>query len=179
MKEAEEMYVRALEGYEEAWGPKHTSTLDTVHNIGTLYYKQSKMKEAEEMYMRALEGKEEAWGPKHTSTLDTVHNLGNLYYQQDRVVEATRMYQWAADGYADVEGDHEAEISYLQRQLSLLRAINSTVNAIHGHGLDDGLAKLLFAGENCGDTLIHHNKGDKMLSKTRKRDRFLGLTKKR
>jgi hypothetical protein len=32
MAEAEEMYVRALRGYEKAWGPEHTSTLDTVNN---------------------------------------------------------------------------------------------------------------------------------------------------
>jgi Tfp pilus assembly protein PilF len=60
MKEAEEMFVRALKGYEEAWGPKHTSTLDTVNNLGLLYKNQGKMKEAEEMYVRALKGKEEA-----------------------------------------------------------------------------------------------------------------------
>jgi hypothetical protein len=28
--EAEQMYQRALQGYEKAWGPDHTSTLDTV-----------------------------------------------------------------------------------------------------------------------------------------------------
>ncbi|SLM39065.1 kinesin light chain 1 [Lasallia pustulata] len=60
------MYRRALEGKEKAWGPEHTSTLET-------------MAEAEAMYRRALEGKEKAWGPEHTSTLETVNNLGNLY----------------------------------------------------------------------------------------------------
>jgi tetratricopeptide (TPR) repeat protein len=55
------LYVRALKGYEEAWGPKHTSTLDTVNNLGSLYYKQGKMERAEEMYLRALKGKEKAW----------------------------------------------------------------------------------------------------------------------
>ena len=34
--EAEEMYVRALDGYEKAWGPDHTSTLATVNNLGNL-----------------------------------------------------------------------------------------------------------------------------------------------
>jgi tetratricopeptide (TPR) repeat protein len=72
------MYLRALKGYEEAWGPKHTSTLDTVNNLGILYSDQGKMKEAEEMYLRALKGYEEAWGPKHTSTLVTVNNLTGL-----------------------------------------------------------------------------------------------------
>ena len=48
MKEAEDMYQRALKGKEKAWGPEHTSTLDTVNNLGILYADQGKMKEAEE-----------------------------------------------------------------------------------------------------------------------------------
>ncbi len=53
MKEAENMYLRALTGYEKAWGPEHTSTLDTVNNLGNLYRDQGKMKEAEDMFQRA------------------------------------------------------------------------------------------------------------------------------
>ena len=68
MAEAEAMYLRALAGYEKAWGPDHTSTLDTVNNLGILYRKQGKMADAEAMYLRALAGYEKAWGPDHTST---------------------------------------------------------------------------------------------------------------
>ena len=37
MKEAENMYLRALTGNEKARGPEHTSTLDTIHNLEALY----------------------------------------------------------------------------------------------------------------------------------------------
>ena len=37
LAEAEAMYTRALQGKEEALGPKHTSTLSTVNNLGLLY----------------------------------------------------------------------------------------------------------------------------------------------
>ncbi|KAH8748075.1 hypothetical protein F5882DRAFT_471035 [Hyaloscypha sp. PMI_1271] len=77
--EAEQMYQRALQGKEKAWGPKHTSTLDIVNNLAALYANQGKLVEAEQMYQRALQGKEKAWGPKHTSTLDIVNNLAALY----------------------------------------------------------------------------------------------------
>jgi len=73
------MYNRALQGLEEALGLKHTSTLDTVNNLGNLYKNQGRLAEAEAMYNRALQGLEEALGPKHTSTLSTVNNLGLLY----------------------------------------------------------------------------------------------------
>jgi len=50
MVEAEAMYRRALEGYEKALGPEHTSTLNTVNNLGLLYTNQGKVVEAEAMY---------------------------------------------------------------------------------------------------------------------------------
>jgi Tetratricopeptide repeat len=34
---AEQMYERALAGYEKALSPEHTSTLDSVHCLGNLY----------------------------------------------------------------------------------------------------------------------------------------------
>ena len=55
-----DMYLRVLAGYEKAWDPEHTSTLDTVNNLGILYRNQGKMKEAEDMYLRALAGYEKA-----------------------------------------------------------------------------------------------------------------------
>ncbi|KAF2469609.1 tetratricopeptide repeat domain-containing protein, partial [Lindgomyces ingoldianus] len=65
--EAEKMYQRALQGKEKAWGPEHTSTLDTVNNLGSLYADLGQLKKAEEMYQRALQGFKKAWGLEHTS----------------------------------------------------------------------------------------------------------------
>ena len=97
--EAKQMYQRALQGYEKAWGPDHTSTLDTVNNLGLLYADQGKLVEAEQMCQRALQGYEKAWGPDYTSTLSTVNNLANLYANQGKLVEAEQMYQRALQGY--------------------------------------------------------------------------------
>jgi tetratricopeptide (TPR) repeat protein len=57
---AVQMYQRALQGFEKAWGPEHTSTLDTVNNLGILYKNLGQLDEAEKMYQRALQGKEKA-----------------------------------------------------------------------------------------------------------------------
>ena len=57
------MYGRALAGREKALGPDHTSTLDTVNNLGILYGDQGKLAEAEQMYGRALAGKEKSASP--------------------------------------------------------------------------------------------------------------------
>ncbi|KAH0329153.1 hypothetical protein KCU71_g792, partial [Aureobasidium melanogenum] len=63
---ADKLYKRALAGKEKALGPEHTSTLDTVHNLGLLYVDQGRLAEAEEMYERALAGCEKTLGPEHT-----------------------------------------------------------------------------------------------------------------
>jgi tetratricopeptide (TPR) repeat protein len=104
LAEAEKMYERALREKEEALGPIHTSTLDTVNALGNLYSNQGKLAEAEKMYERALRGKEEALGPTHTSTFDTVNNLGLLFADQGKLAEAEKMYQRALQGTEEALG---------------------------------------------------------------------------
>ena len=114
MKEAEDMYLRALAGREKAWGPKHTSTLNTVNNLGILYRHQGKMEEAEDMYLRALAGREKAWGPKHKQPLDTRYNLGLLYEEQSRFGSAVEQFELVVKGYAKLLGpDHSKTVSAL------------------------------------------------------------------
>ena len=179
MKEAEEMHVRALRGIEEAWGPKHTSTLDTVNNLGALYWKQGRIKEAEEMYVRALRGKEEAWGPKHTSTLDTLYNLGNLYYEQDMSAKAKEMYTRAIQGYKEAEGDHDANIKYLEERISLLSTNNNAPSSIRGvyQQRYSRSPEHLTVGSTNSST--RRSEADKVLPKRSMRDRVLGWRKKR
>ena len=98
LEQAEEMFLRALEGKEKALGAEHTSTLDTVNNLGALYRDQGKLEQAEEMCTRALEGCEKALGAEHTSTLGTVNNLGNLYRDQGKLEQAEEMYIRALEG---------------------------------------------------------------------------------
>jgi tetratricopeptide (TPR) repeat protein len=119
-QEVVSLYLRALNGYEAAWGEKHTSTLDTVNNLAVLYADQGKMKEAEEMYLQALRGKEEAWGEKHTSTLDTVNNLAVLYMNQGRMKEAEEMYLRALNGYEEAWGEKHTSTLYTVNNLGLL-----------------------------------------------------------
>ncbi|KAF2740297.1 hypothetical protein EJ04DRAFT_396789, partial [Polyplosphaeria fusca] len=58
--EAEEMYQRALQGYEKALGSDVAATylpaLHTAYNLGLLYTRQGNTDEAKRMYVRALAG---------------------------------------------------------------------------------------------------------------------------
>jgi tetratricopeptide (TPR) repeat protein len=122
LKEAGEMYRRALQGKEKALGSDHTSTLMTVNNLGNLYADQGKLKEAEEMYQRALQGMEEALGPDHTSTLETVNNLGILYTKQGKLKEAEEMYQRALQGYEKRLGSYHSATLTTVSNLGILYA---------------------------------------------------------
>lgn len=73
---------RALDGEEKPWGPEHTSTLNTVNNLGLLYKDQGKLVEAQKMYERALDGKEGLRGPDPPSTLKTIDNSRFLHSNQ-------------------------------------------------------------------------------------------------
>ena len=97
LAEAEKMYQRALDGYEKAWGPEHTSTLDTVNNLGLLYNDQGKLAEAEKMYQRALDGYEKVWGPNHPSILRTVNNLRLLNASRREHMKLKDMHPQALD----------------------------------------------------------------------------------
>jgi outer membrane protein TolC len=77
------MYQRVLQGKEKAWGPEHTSTLDIVNHLASLYAGQGKLAEAEAMYQRALQGYEKALGTNNIITyipaLYITWNLGSLF----------------------------------------------------------------------------------------------------
>lgn len=98
-KEAEKMYLRALQGKEKAWGPDHTSTLSTVNNLGALYTSLGRLDEAEKMYLRALQGYEKALGQQAVKTyipaLNTALNMAALFQRTGRSKEAKLLYEQA------------------------------------------------------------------------------------
>jgi tetratricopeptide (TPR) repeat protein len=67
LDEAEKMCQRTLQEY-KVLGPEHTSTLETVNNLGVLYKDRGKMDETEKMYDRALQGYEKALGRERAKT---------------------------------------------------------------------------------------------------------------
>ena len=67
MVEGEEVNMRVLQEKEKVWGLEHTSTLNTVDNLGDLCTNQGKIAEAEEMYIRGLVGHAKALGPNRTT----------------------------------------------------------------------------------------------------------------
>jgi tetratricopeptide (TPR) repeat protein len=118
------MYQRALQGKEKAWGPEHTSTLDTVNNLGRLYADQGKLVEAEQMYQRALQGYEKSLGIENITTyipaLNTIWNLGSLFEEGTDLAKARIMYSKALTGYEKVVGPNHPKSHSLRESLRAL-----------------------------------------------------------
>jgi hypothetical protein len=77
---------------EEALGPTHTSTLQTVNNLGILYADQDKLGAAEQIYQRALCGYKEVLSHEqvhqYRPALNTLENLGNFYATRAETTKA-------------------------------------------------------------------------------------------
>ncbi|VTO91321.1 unnamed protein product [Fusarium graminearum] len=115
------MYERALQGKEKAWGPEHTSTLDTVNNLGNLYADQGRLDKAEEMYERALQGYEKALGSPnfetYLPTLNTLENLGDFYQHIKKPELAKISYSRAHGGLRTVFGDNNERVQAILKKL--------------------------------------------------------------
>jgi tetratricopeptide (TPR) repeat protein len=120
------MYQRALQGKEKAWDPEHTSTLDTVNNLGNLYTSQGKLVEAEQMYQQAIQGYEKALGTNiitYVPALNTMWCLGSLFEIQADIAKARTMYSKALLGYEQVFGPKHAESKTLRERIYALDAV--------------------------------------------------------
>jgi tetratricopeptide (TPR) repeat protein len=134
------MYQHALRGYEKAWGPEHTPTLDTVNNLGNLYADQGKLTEAEQMYQRALQGYEKALSADNIATyipaLNTVWGLGSLLERQADFVKARIMYSKALAGYEKVMGPDHPRCQSLRE---IFQALNTMTEKEAMKGIEESV----------------------------------------
>ena len=79
---AEQMYGRALAGFEKALGKENTTTyipaLNTIWGLGALYESQDNIPKARIMYLKAFAGYKKVVGPDHPSSQSLRHKLGSL-----------------------------------------------------------------------------------------------------
>jgi tetratricopeptide (TPR) repeat protein len=143
------MYERALQGREEALGPTHTSTLQTVNNLVSLYVDQGKLDKAEQTYERALRGYEEALGEElvqqYMPALNTLENIGHLYAHRGGTAKAYATYARALSGFRQILSQPSDRCTDLAARID---ALNSSQSGKTEH------QSLLKASK--GPTLQHH-----------------------
>ncbi|KAH7111755.1 pfs domain-containing protein [Dendryphion nanum] len=172
LDKAEEMYQRALRGYEKAWGPEHTSTLDTVNNLGLLYAYLGKLDKAEEMYQRALRGYEKALSLEHISTyvpaLNNMWAMASLSSRKGHAEDARIQYSKALLGYEKVLGKDHQTCWTLRDIIAALGAESGKTSA----GIEKAVASENAHAETIAETFT---KPEKLASKRYKVLRILGL----
>jgi hypothetical protein len=71
----------------------HPDTLNTVHNVGSVFNKHGEYGKALERYQRALDGREKTLGMDHPDTLDSVNYVGSVFDNQGEYGKALRTQQ--------------------------------------------------------------------------------------
>ena len=78
MEKTEDMYLRALYGYENARKGDALPALETMRNLGLLYRAQGRRGHTDAMFRRAWLGRERLLGPQHPDTLMAKAELEKL-----------------------------------------------------------------------------------------------------
>jgi tetratricopeptide (TPR) repeat protein len=118
--EAEPLFRRALEIYEEQLGPHHPDTARSLNNLAALYDTQGKYSQAEPLLKRALEIREEQLGPHHPDTALSLNNLASLYNAQGKCSEAEPLYRRALEIYEEQLGPHHPDTALSLNNLAML-----------------------------------------------------------
>ena len=84
MKEAEDMYVRALVGKEKAWSPEHMHALNTRYNLGLLYKERSMIEEAAQQFEHVVQGFTKLLGSGHSKTVKALSQLESCEVDEKR-----------------------------------------------------------------------------------------------
>ena len=90
-KDAEHLYFAASQKRLQLFGPNHSKTLASLHNLATTYMLQSRESDAEKLMLRVTNGRTKALGREHPDTLASINNLASIYWEQGRWKEAEKL----------------------------------------------------------------------------------------
>ncbi len=118
--EAEPLYQRALQIYEQSLGDTHPDVATTLNNLALLYHDQGNYAEAEPLYQRALQIYEKSLGNAHPDVATTLNNLAMLYQSQGNYAEAEPLYQRALQISEQSLGDTHPDVATTLNNLAEL-----------------------------------------------------------
>ena len=75
MNDAEDMFLRALKGYEKDWGPTHRRALDTRYEWGLLYKRRFMFGKAVQQFELVVQAYTALFGPEHDETVEASKQL--------------------------------------------------------------------------------------------------------
>ncbi|HKQ47857.1 MAG TPA: serine/threonine-protein kinase [Phycisphaerae bacterium] len=104
-------------------GDEHPDTLDSMKEMGYLFWAQGNFPEAEPHLRAAMEKRRSVLGNDHPDTLDSIDKLGILLRDQGKLLEAEAYVREALDGRRRVLGEeHSDTLASLVNMGMLLKA---------------------------------------------------------
>ncbi|HWO20569.1 MAG TPA: serine/threonine-protein kinase [Kofleriaceae bacterium] len=95
LADARARYTAALALAEQALGPDHPATLDTLKQLGDLTLLEGKFAEARGLFERVLASRERVFGKEHPDIARALNDLGHVYQTEGKFDDARRVYDRA------------------------------------------------------------------------------------
>lgn len=94
---AQTYILKAKNIAEQQYQPESTQNATVLHELASLYQKQSKLDEALVLYRQSLEIRKQLHGDKSMSVAQTLNNMGELYRQKGDLRTARQLHQEALE----------------------------------------------------------------------------------
>jgi hypothetical protein len=79
-QDAERLFLELLPQSKTVLGDHHPITLQTLLDLGMVYYEQAKYRDAEEVYLECMERTTNSFGMDHPTTLSIQEKWMDLHY---------------------------------------------------------------------------------------------------
>ncbi len=128
--EAEPLMRRALEIYENFYGPQHPNVATCLSNLARLLQDTNRFIEAEPLMRRSLQIKEKSFGSNHPEVATGLNNLATLLKDTNRLSDAEPLMRRALQINEDSFGPQHPNVAIRLNNLAqLLQATNRLADA--------------------------------------------------
>lgn len=93
--EAETLYLRAVALIKNKFGNETLEVLNTLNNLGALYYDQGNYEKCEQMFQQVLDIRQKVLPPESYDIAVSLTNLGAILYREGNYLRAEQIYQQA------------------------------------------------------------------------------------
>ncbi|WP_199248308.1 CHAT domain-containing protein [[Phormidium] sp. ETS-05] len=137
--DAEELYRKAMEIWEELLEENHPEYATSLHNLGVLYCAMGRFTDAEDFYRKAMEIRKAQLGENHPHYAASLSSLAILMAAMNRPQEALSLMQEAAKIQNRIIGEilsissDRQRLKYLRQKYSQLEIFLSLVNQYLPH----------------------------------------------
>jgi len=119
-REAEPLYLQALEITQHQFGADHPNTIICLGNLASLYYSQGRYREAEPLFQHTLEIRQRQLSNDHPDTATSLNNLASLYSSQGHYGDAETLYLQALESRQRQLGDDHPDTANSLNNLATL-----------------------------------------------------------